>query len=245
MSPDAAKRGFAVQFAAARDIWVRVVDDSNLAIGIGRALRVTGTRRRWARSRKGEKQTGPSSAATSRGLLLLDGINPSACGPPRVTLSSMAADPARRRASYEDVLRAPDCVVAEVLDGELYTNPRPAGPHAEAASVLGMDLGGAFHRGRGGPGGWIILDEPELHLQRDILVPDLAGWLRSRLPSVPRAAFIELAPDWVCDVVSPGSERVDRGRKLPIYAREHVLHVWLAFDPVRYCSLRLDTRGGR
>jgi hypothetical protein len=84
----------------------------------------------------------------------------------------MAADVARQ-ATYEDVLRAPEHVVAEVLNGDLHTSPRPAGPHAEAASVLGMDLGGAFHRGRGGPGGWIILDEPELHLGRDILVPDL------------------------------------------------------------------------
>jgi Uma2 family endonuclease len=139
----------------------------------------------------------------------------------------MAADAARRQAAYEDVLRAPEQVVAEVLNGDLYTSPRPAGPHAEAASVLGMDLGGAFHRGRGGPGGWIILDEPELHLGRDILVPDLAGWQRSRLPAVPPTAFLELAPDWACEVVSPGSERVDRERKLPIYARERGSHVWL------------------
>ncbi|HEX3774978.1 MAG TPA: hypothetical protein VHV51_10970 [Polyangiaceae bacterium] len=88
----------------------------------------------------------------------------------------MVADPARRQATYEDVLQAPELVVAEILNGDLYTRPRRGGPHAEAASVLGTDLGGAFHRGRGGPGGWIILDEPELHLNRDILVPDLAGW---------------------------------------------------------------------
>ena len=143
----------------------------------------------------------------------------------------MAADPVRRQATYEDVLRAPEHVVAEVLNGDLYTSPRPAGPHAEAASVLGMDLGGAFHRGRGGPGGWIILFEPELHLGRDILVPDLAGWLRSRLPAVPPTPFLELAPDWACEVVSPGSERMDRERKLPIYARERVSHVWLV-DPL-------------
>jgi hypothetical protein len=108
----------------------------------------------------------------------------------------MAAEPARHHASYEDVLQAADNVVAEVLNGDLYTSPRPAGPHAEAASVLGMDVGGAFHRGRGGPGGWIILFEPELHLARDILVPDLAGWLRSRLPAVPATPFLEVPPDW-------------------------------------------------
>jgi Uma2 family endonuclease len=158
----------------------------------------------------------------------------------------MAAEPARRHASYEDVLQAPDNVVAEVLNGDLYTSPRPAGRHAEAASVLGMDLGGAFHRGRGGPGGWIILFEPELHFARDILVPDLAGWLRSRLPAVPATPFLELPPDWVCEVVSPGSERIDRERKLPIYARERVSHVWLVDPLERMIEVyRLDGDGYR
>jgi Uma2 family endonuclease len=165
----------------------------------------------------------------------------------------MAADPARRQATYEDVLRAPEHVVAEILNGDLYTSPRPAGPHAEAASVLGMDLGSAFHRGRGGPGGWIILYEPELHLDGDILVPDLAGWHRARLPAVPATAFIELSPDWACEVISPGSERIDRERKLPIYAREHVSHLWLVDPLERMVEVyRLDgdsyrlivTRGG-
>ena len=158
----------------------------------------------------------------------------------------MVADAARRQATYDDVLRAPEHVVAEVLNGDLHTSPRPAGPHAEAASVLGMDLGGAFHRGRGGPGGWIILDEPELHLGRDILVPDLAGWLRSRLPAVPPTPFLELAPDWACEVVSPGTERVDRERKLPIYARERVAHVWLVNPLERMVEVyRLDGDGYR
>jgi Uma2 family endonuclease len=158
----------------------------------------------------------------------------------------MAADPARRQATYEDVLRAPEHLVAEVLNGEFYASPRPAGPHAEAASVLGMDLGGPFHRGKGGPGGWIILDEPELHLARDILVPDLAGWRRERLPAVPPTAFLELAPDWACEVVSPGGERIDRERKLPIYARERVSHVWLVNPLERLAEvLRLDGDGYR
>jgi Uma2 family endonuclease len=158
----------------------------------------------------------------------------------------MAAEPVRRQANYEDVLRAPDHLVAEVLSGDLYSSPRPAGPHAEAASVLGMDLGGPFHRGRGGPGGWIILDEPELHLARDILVLELAGWLRTRLPAVPPTPFLELAPDWACEVMSPGGERIDRERKLPIYAREHVSHVWLV-DPLERMVevLRLDGDGYR
>lgn len=153
----------------------------------------------------------------------------------------MAAEPLRRRASYEDVLDTPEHLVAEILDGALHTHPRPAGPHSEAASVLGMDLGGPFHRGRGGPGGWLILDEPELHLGLDILVPDLAGWRRERLPAVPDAAFIELAPDWACEVLSPSTALVDRRLKLPIYAREAVRHVWLVDPRLQLLEvLRLD-----
>lgn len=140
-------------------------------------------------------------------------------------------DPARKKATYEDVLAAPEHLVAEIIDGELYTHPRPAAPHAEAASVLGMDIGSPFHRGRGGPGGWIILSEPELHLGPNILVPDLAGWRRERLPEVPKEAFLTLAPDWVCEVLSPGTALLDRRRKMPLYAKEGVPHLWLV-DPL-------------
>lgn len=142
----------------------------------------------------------------------------------------MAADPARKRATYEDLLEVPDHLVAEIIDGSLRTQPRPAGPHAHAASVLGMDVGSPFHRGRGGPGGWVILYEPELHLGADILVPDLAGWRRERLPEVPAAAFFELAPDWVAEVLSPSTSLWDRRSKLPLYARAGVAHLWLV-DP--------------
>ncbi len=142
----------------------------------------------------------------------------------------MPAIPKPTPATYQDVLDAPEHLVAEVLAGTLYTHSRPAGPHAEAASVLGMDIGSAFHRGRGGPGGWIILDEPELHFELDILVPDLAGWHRDRLPAVPKSAYFELAPNWVCEVLSPSTALMDRRNKLPIYAREQVPYVWLV-DP--------------
>jgi len=133
----------------------------------------------------------------------------------------------RRRATYEDLLAVPDHLVAEILDGELHTTPRPAPRHAVASSGLGVDLGGPFDRGRGGPGGWWILVEPELHLGGDILVPDLAGWRRTRLLTIPETAYFELAPDWICETVSPSTERIDRGKKLRIYAREGVSHAWL------------------
>ena len=132
-----------------------------------------------------------------------------------------------RPATYEDLLAVPDHLVAEILDGELHTSPRPALPHAVATSRLGVDLGGPFDRGRGGPGGWWILDKPELHLGSDVIVPDLAGWRRERLAEIPRAPYLTLAPDWVCETLSSSTESVDRGKKLRIYAREGVGHSWL------------------
>lgn len=138
--------------------------------------------------------------------------------------------PARRRATYEDVLRAPRHQVAEVLGGELHLNPRPAGRHARAASRLGSVLGGPFDWGRDGPGGWVLLDEPELHFGEEILVPDLAGWRTARLPSLD-VPFFTIAPDWVCEVLSPSTARVDRADKLPVYARAGVAYAWL-LDPI-------------
>ena len=135
--------------------------------------------------------------------------------------------PERQSATYEDLLKVPDTKIAEIIDGELIVSPRPGIPHAIVASGLGGDLGPPFQRGRGGPGGWWILFEPELHLGRDILVPDLAGWRRERMPVVPADAFVTLPPDWVCEVVSESSRRIDRIRKLPIYASFEVKHAWL------------------
>jgi len=140
-------------------------------------------------------------------------------------------DPAARRATYEDLLAAPKHLVAEIIDGHLVTQPRPASLHARASTRLGMKLGGPFDLGEGGPGGWILLDEPEVHLHGDVLVPDLAGWRRERMPVLPDAPAFELPPDWVCEVLSPSTAAVDRAEKMPIYARERVGHVWLV-DPI-------------
>jgi Uma2 family endonuclease len=140
-------------------------------------------------------------------------------------------DPAKRDATYADLLAVPEHIVAELINGALVTSPRPASRHALASSVLGSELTGPFHRGKGGPGGWILLDEPELHLSSDILVPDLAGWRRARMPELPDAAAFELAPDWVCEVLSPSTAAIDRAEKMPIYARERVPHIWLV-DPI-------------
>lgn len=138
---------------------------------------------------------------------------------------------ARRPATYDDLRNVPDHLVAEILDGELYATPRPSIAHTIATTRLGTHLGGPFDSGRGGPGGWWILAEPELHLGEDIVVPDLAGWRRTKLPEMPRGAFLSVAPDWICEAVSPSTERLDRGKKLAVYARESVSYVWLV-NPV-------------
>ncbi len=135
-----------------------------------------------------------------------------------------------RKATYRDVLDAPPHMVAEILRGALHLQPRPANRHAVAGSSLGDELVSPFQKGRGGPGGWWVLDEPELHFGEDLLVPDLAGWRRERLPVPPDEAYFTLAPDWVCEILSPSTRKFDLEGKRPVYGREGVRHLWLV-DP--------------
>ena len=137
--------------------------------------------------------------------------------------------PVKKGATYADLEALPRNVVGQLIDGELIAFPRPAADHAVVSSALGALLGAPFQFGRGGPGGWWILDQPELHFGENVLVPDLASWRRTRLPQ-PAGAFFTVAPDWLCEVLSPSTARVDRVRKLPLYARAGVEHVWL-IDP--------------
>jgi Uma2 family endonuclease len=156
----------------------------------------------------------------------------------------MAADPARRIASYQDIVDLPDHLVGEILAGELFVSPRPAPRHADTASTLGSDLLGPYHRGRGGPGGWRILLEPELHLAEDVLVPDWAGWRRERMPALPETAWFELAPDWICEVLSPSTARLDRAGKMLVYARHQVGWAWLV-DPLAMTLEVFRNEGGK
>lgn len=151
------------------------------------------------------------------------------------------AQGARKPATYADIEALPPNMVGQIVDGALYAEPRPGIPHARAMSSLGGSLDGPFDKGRGGPGGWILLDEPELHLGLDVLVPDLAGWHRERMPELPATPYLTVAPDWVCEGISPSTARVDRGPKLRLYARQRVLHVWFV-DPLPKTLevLRLD-----
>lgn len=140
----------------------------------------------------------------------------------------------KRYATYEDLEEVPDTQVAELIEGDLIVSPRPASPHARSATVLGSDLVGSFDGppgGAGKPGGWWFLVEPELHLGGNVLVPDWAAWRRERMPVLPNTAAFTQSPDWVCEVVSPSTVALDRGRKMTIYAREGVTHLWLV-DPI-------------
>ncbi len=137
---------------------------------------------------------------------------------------------AKKVACYEDLLSIPPHQVGQVVFGVLHAHPRPALIHANTAIALGNELGPPFRRKIGGPGGWILLVEPEVHLQADILVPDLAGWRKERLPKVPVEASLKLSPDWVCEILSPRTASLDRGDKLKVYAREQVGDIWLV-DP--------------
>ncbi len=137
-----------------------------------------------------------------------------------------------RIATYADIVALPDHLVGEIVDDELWTAPRPAPRHAWAAGQLMAELGSRLRGGGSGrPAGWRILPEPELHFGRQVVVPDLAGWRRARLPRLPDTAYIAVAPDWACEVLSPSTEWLDRDKKLRVYAAAGVGHVWLV-DPL-------------
>lgn len=164
-------------------------------------------------------------------------------------MTQAVATPTRHPfATYADIEALPDHVVGEILAGELVVSPRPAIRHASAASTLGALLNVAFHIGLGGPGGWWILDEPELSLGADpryeAVVPDIAGWRRETTPGLPDVVRVRLVPDWVCEVLSPGTSRHDRVLKVPFYARAGVRHCWLV-DPIAQTLEVLRLEGGR
>ena len=136
----------------------------------------------------------------------------------------------KKDAKYADLCAVPENFVAEILGAELYASPRPVFSHARVVSALGMLIGGPFQFGVDGPGGWLLLDEPELRLRDDVLVPDLAAWRRERLPAVSTGEYPAVAPDWICEVLSPRTASVDQGKKRRAYHSAGVEHYWLV-DP--------------
>jgi Uma2 family endonuclease len=147
----------------------------------------------------------------------------------------MAGNPLKlgRAATYEDLQALPDHLVGEILDGELYATPRPALPHAHTAGALYDDTLPFRRKGGGGrgPGGWRVLFEPELHFGKEVVVPELAGWRQERMPVYPSTPYAELVPDWVSEIASPSTVHIDRVRKMNLYAREGLRHLWLV-DPL-------------
>jgi Uma2 family endonuclease len=146
---------------------------------------------------------------------------------------------------YEQLLALPENLTGEILNGELYTQPRPSGRHGVAEGILGAELLPPFQLGKNGPGGWWIVPEPEVHFVRDVevAVPDLAGWRRERMPTIPDDHRFEMAPDWVCEILSPATTKKDRVIKLPLYARYGVAHAWLV-DPLARTLEAFQLRDG-
>ena len=144
--------------------------------------------------------------------------------------------PERKGATYEDLYGIPENMVGEIIDGEVVVTPRPSGIHSNAAFALSAEIGPPYRLGRGGPGGWIILYEPEIKFSGgDLLVPDFAGWRKERFPGWPSENWFSRAPDWVCEIISQSTASKDRVEKMRIYARDEVRYLWL-IDP-RYKTL--------
>lgn len=158
----------------------------------------------------------------------------------RYTVSMATLARSRRPATERDLDDLPEDVIGQIVDGELIVHPRPDHPHVRAASALTWAIFGPFDQGLGGPGGWVILAEPRILFGEKLLVPDLAGWKKERFVA-PKKGSYAVAPDWVCEILSPSTARFDRVTKLPIYAQAEVQHAWILDPGVRTLEvLRLE-----
>lgn len=153
---------------------------------------------------------------------------------------------AKKLTLYDELVMLPERLTGEILNGQLHAQPRPAGPHGLAESSLGAELLIPFQKGRGGPGGWWIIIEPEIHFIRDIevAVPDIAGWKRTRMPEIPEGHRFEIVPDWVCEVLSPSTASKDREIKMPIYAHYGVPYAWI-IDPIKKTLEVFELKSGQ
>ena len=149
------------------------------------------------------------------------------------------AEPAKKPATYADLEAVPPHLVAEIIDGELVTHPRPSPRHGATAFSLSGTLTGPFQKGRDGPGGWVFFVEPEVKFGGDILVPDIVGWRRERLKAYPETNYFTVIPDWVCEVLSGSTEKRDR-----TYGEAGIPHLWL-IDPRLQILEAFENRNSR
>lgn len=141
------------------------------------------------------------------------------------------ANPALKLPTYDDILALPEHQIGEIINGRLNVQPRPSPKHALTSSSLGIEIGGLFRGGARSGDDWWIIDEPELHIDSHILVPDLAGWRKQRMPKLPETAWFDIVPDWICEILSPSTAKIDRSEKMPLYADLGVPFLWL-IDPI-------------
>lgn len=149
----------------------------------------------------------------------------------------------KRPATYADLEAVPEHLVAEIIGGELMTHPRPSPRHSGTANVVSARLTGPFQWGEGGPGGWVFFVEPEIKFDDDLLVPDIAGWRRERLPGYPETNYFEIPPDWVCEILWGSTEKRDRSIKKQVYATGGVGYLWL-IDPRLQLLQAFELRDG-
>lgn len=154
----------------------------------------------------------------------------------------MSMQPARKPPTLADLDALPKGVKGEIIGGVMYTMTRPRGHHQRTGLEIGADLRDPFMRGRGGPGGWWILPEPGIELPNTPEIsPDVAGWRRERLPSLPADAAITVVPDWVCDILSPTTRRHNLLIKKPYYAKVGVPYHWIVdLDARTIATYRLE-----
>lgn len=154
------------------------------------------------------------------------------------------AEPALKPPTYQDLVDLPPHLVGEIVAGELYASPRPSSAHGRVQTALGHGVGGPFDLDGDGPGGWWFLFEPELHLGGNVMVPDIAAWRRENMAAIPDVPWFDQAPDWICEVVSPSTARLDRALKLPAYARAGVAHAWIVDPRQRTLEVFRNSQGG-
>jgi hypothetical protein len=154
------------------------------------------------------------------------------------------AQPAKRAATYADLVAASDLLIAEIIFGRLVTHRRGDIHHNGTLDLLMHALAPVIWNKSRHPQSWICLRRVEVHVGPHVVVPDVAGWRRRRLTPFPEADWIDIAPDWACEVLSPETAVRDRGEKRVVYAKAGVRHLWLV-DPALKTLEAFECRSGK